>query len=72
MLDLAFEPNERSRRGLPGLWSCWGVAVTLRGADCRSRLGCQIVLSREKDGLAVSLPPGAHNLFDEFGGDRDM
>ena len=32
------------------------------GLTKTSRLGCQIVMSEELDGLTVSLPPGSRNL----------
>lgn len=40
MLDLAFEPTEKSR------------------------LGCQVVLSKELDGLIIKLPKGHNNMMD--------
>ena len=33
------------------------------GLTKTSRLGCQIVMSEELDGLVVSLPPGSRNLL---------
>jgi 2Fe-2S ferredoxin len=33
------------------------------GLTKTSRLGCQIVISEELDGLVVSLPPGSRNLL---------
>jgi 2Fe-2S ferredoxin len=33
------------------------------GLTKTSRLGCQIVMSEELDGLVVSLPPGTRNLL---------
>lgn len=34
------------------------------GLTPTSRLGCQVVLTDELDGLVVRLPPETHNLFD--------
>ena len=31
-----------------------------------SRLGCQIVLSENLDGMIVEIPQGVHNLFDHI------
>ncbi len=31
-----------------------------------SRLGCQLRLTRELDGLALTVPPGVNNLFDHI------
>ena len=31
-----------------------------------SRLGCQIALEPRLEGLVVTLPAGAHNLFDDI------
>ena len=35
------------------------------GLTKTSRLGCQIVMSEELDGLVVSLPPGSRNLLNK-------
>ncbi|HEV2674366.1 MAG TPA: ferredoxin family 2Fe-2S iron-sulfur cluster binding protein [Aliidongia sp.] len=35
------------------------------GLTKTSRLGCQIVISDELDGLVVSLPPGSRNLLNK-------
>jgi 2Fe-2S ferredoxin len=35
------------------------------GLTKTSRLGCQIVMSNELDGLVVSLPPGSRNLLND-------
>ena len=56
----------------------WVDAVGLAGEDEQdmidlaheprdnSRLGCQVVLRPELDGLVLSVPGGAHNLFDHI------